>query len=57
MEAAGHNPILTDARKAKARMGQTNKTDKLDAEGLVDSRPDFLPVRPLLDRVDGCPLK
>jgi transposase len=35
MEAAGHNPILTDARKAKARMGQTNKTDKLDAAGLA----------------------
>ena len=35
MEGAGHNPILTDARKAKARMGQVNKTDKLDAEGLT----------------------
>lgn len=35
MEEAGHNPILADARKAKARMGQTNKTDKLDAAGLA----------------------
>jgi transposase len=35
MEEAGHNPILTNAGKAKARMGQTNKTDKLDAGGLA----------------------
>ena len=35
IEEAGHNPILTDARKAKMRMGQTNKTDKLDAAGLA----------------------
>jgi transposase len=35
IEEAGHNPILTDARKAKMRMGQVNKTDKLDAEGLT----------------------
>jgi len=35
MKEAGHNPVLTDARKAKARMGQTNKTDKLDATGLT----------------------
>jgi transposase len=35
MEAAGHNPILTHARKAKLMMGQVNKTDKLDAAGLA----------------------
>jgi len=35
MEEAGHNPILTHARKAKLMMGQVNKTDKLDAEGLA----------------------
>lgn len=35
METAGHNPILTHARKAKLMMGQTNKTDKLDAGGLA----------------------
>jgi len=35
MEAAGHNPILTYARKAKLMMGQVNKTDKLDAAGLA----------------------
>lgn len=35
MEAAGHNPILAHARKAKLMMGQINKTDKLDAGGLA----------------------
>lgn len=35
IEQAGHNPILTHARKAKLMMGQINKTDKLDAKGLA----------------------
>lgn len=35
IERAGHNPILTHARKAKLMMGQINKTDKLDAKGLA----------------------
>ncbi len=35
MEAAGHSPFLVNARKAKLMMGQINKTDKLDAEGLA----------------------
>jgi len=34
MEQAGHIPLLTNAGKAKAMMGQINKTDKLDAKGL-----------------------
>lgn len=35
MEQAGHIPLLTHAGKAKAMMGQLNKTDKLDAKGLA----------------------
>jgi transposase len=35
MEKAGHIPLLTNAGKAKAMMGQINKTDKLDAKGLA----------------------
>lgn len=35
MERAGHHPILVHARKAKMMMGQINKTDKLDANGLA----------------------
>jgi transposase len=35
MEKAGHIPLLTHAGKAKAMMGQLNKTDKLDAKGLA----------------------
>ena len=35
MEAAGHNPILVHPRKAKLMMGQINKTDKLDTNGLA----------------------
>jgi len=33
MEEAGHIPLLTNAGRAKAMMGQINKTDKLDAKG------------------------
>jgi transposase len=35
MDKAGHIPLLTNAGKAKATMGQINKTDKLDAKGLA----------------------
>jgi len=35
MEKAGHIPLLTHAGKAKLMMGQINKTDKLDAQGLA----------------------
>lgn len=35
MEKAGHKPKLANAGKAKSMMGQLNKTDKLDAEGLA----------------------
>lgn len=35
MERAGHEPKLTNAGKAKLMMGQINKTDKLDANGLA----------------------
>ncbi len=35
MEKAEHIPLLTNAGKAKAMMGQINKTDKLDAKGLA----------------------
>jgi transposase len=35
IEQAGHIPLLTNAGKAKAMMGQINKTDKLDAKGLA----------------------
>jgi transposase len=34
IEAAGMQPRLVHARKAKLMMGQTNKTDRLDAKGL-----------------------
>lgn len=34
VEAAGMTPQLVNARKAKLMMGQTNKTDRLDARGL-----------------------
>jgi len=35
IEAAGCLPLLTHAAKAKAMMGNVNKTDKLDAKGLA----------------------
>lgn len=35
MEKAGHIPSLVHAAKAKLMMGQINKTDKLDTEGLA----------------------
>lgn len=35
MEQAGHRPQLAHAAKAKLMMGQINKTDKLDAQGLA----------------------
>ena len=35
MERAGHEPQLAHAGKAKLMMGQINKTDKLDAQGLA----------------------
>jgi len=34
IEQAGLRPLLVHPRKAKMMMGQTNKTDKLDAQGL-----------------------
>jgi transposase len=34
MEAAGHRPHLANPGKAKQRMGNVNKTDKLDAGGV-----------------------
>jgi transposase len=34
IEAAGYVPKLVHARKAKLMMGETNKTDRLDARGL-----------------------
>lgn len=35
MEQAGHNPKLAHAARSKLMMGQINKTDKLDANGLA----------------------
>jgi transposase len=35
IEKAGHIPILANAARARAMMGQVNKTDKLDAKGLA----------------------
>ena len=35
IEAAGCRPMLTNAGKAKLMMGNVNKTDKLDADGLA----------------------
>jgi transposase len=35
IEAAGCEPLLTHAAKAKVMMGNVNKTDKLDAKGLA----------------------
>jgi len=35
IEASGSKPLLTHAAKAKLMMGQTNKTDKIDAKGLA----------------------
>lgn len=35
MERAGHHPVLAHAARSKLMMGQTNKTDKLDASGLA----------------------
>lgn len=35
IEAAGCEPLLTHAAKAKVMMGNVNKTDKLDADGLA----------------------
>lgn len=35
MERAGHVPLLAHAAKSKLMMGQINKTDKLDANGLA----------------------
>ncbi len=45
MEKAGHVPSLVHAGKAKLMMGQINKTDKLDAQGLaILARNGTLPV-------------
>jgi len=45
MEKAGHKPSLVHAAKAKLMMGQINKTDKLDAQGLATlARNGTLPV-------------
>jgi len=35
MEGSGHKPILVHPRKAKLMMGMTNKTDRLDVNGLA----------------------
>ena len=35
MERAGHLPQLAHAMKSKLMMGQINKTDKLDSQGLA----------------------
>lgn len=35
IEAAGCHPLLTNPAKAKVMMGNVNKTDKLDAQGLA----------------------
>jgi transposase len=35
MERSGHKPILVHPRKAKLMMGMTNKTDRLDVNGLA----------------------
>jgi len=35
IEEVGLQPKLTNARKAKLMMGHTNKTDRLDAQGLA----------------------
>jgi len=45
MEKAGLKPSLVNPHKAKARLGEVNKTDKLDAEGLAMlSRNGTLPT-------------
>lgn len=45
MEKAGLRPVLVHPAEAKARMGKTNKTDKLDAQGLaILARNGTLPV-------------
>lgn len=45
IEKAGHIPLLAHAGKAKLMMGQINKTDKLDADGLaVMLKNDTLPA-------------
>jgi len=45
IEQAGLQPLLVNPRKAKLMMGQTNKTDKLDAQGLNRlQRNDTLPT-------------
>jgi len=45
MEKAGHVPSLVHPAKAKLMMGQINKTDKLDAQGLaILARNGTLPV-------------
>jgi len=45
MEKAGHMPSLVHPAKAKLMMGQINKTDKLDAQGLATlARNGTLPV-------------
>ena len=45
MEKAGHKPSLVHPAKAKLMMGQINKTDKLDAQGLaILARNGTLPV-------------
>ena len=35
MEKAGHKPLLVNAGKAKLMMGQINKTDKIDVDGMT----------------------
>jgi transposase len=45
IEAAGMQPRLVNARKAKLMMGNVNKTDKLDAQGMNQlQRSGTLPV-------------
>jgi transposase len=41
IERAGHQPLLVHAAKAKLMMGQINKTDKLDSQGLATLPPPF----------------
>lgn len=63
IEQASHTAILTHARKAKLMMGQINKTDKLDAEGLAKllhngTLPSvWIPPRELRDLREICRLR
>jgi len=63
IESASHVPMLTHARKAKLMMGQINKTDKLDAQGLATllhngTLPSvWIPPRELRDLREICRLR